>query len=164
MTLVDLGSSFLDAGSEKVGIFLADVINNRMKNSDKIDPKYYDIRLILGKNPYNSYNELARKLQNGEKVQYYGWETIVDLCSGDVAHILELIKRMFVNVGLENFLRPDGIEIPLGYLNGTHIQDKAIREAGNEFLKQIELYLRKIVAFNSKKSLKLLDMFLIGIL
>lgn len=136
--VVDLGSYFFNASSERVGIFLADVINNRLKNSEKIDAKYYDIRLILGKNPYDSYNELARRLQSGEKVQYYGWGTVVDLCSGDVAHILELIKRMFESVGPENFSRPDGIEIPLGYLEGTHIQDKAIREAGNEFLKQIE--------------------------
>ncbi len=141
--VVDLGSYFLNAGSERVGIFLADVINNRLKNSEKIDAKYYDIRSILGKNPYDSYNELARRLQSGEKVQYYGWGIVVDLCSGDVAHILELIKRMFENVGPENFSNPDGINIPLGYLESdklktTHIQDKAIREAGNEFLKQIE--------------------------
>lgn len=141
--VVDLGSYFFNAGSERVGIFLADVINHRLRNSEKIDAKYYDIRLILGKNPYNSYNELARRLQSGEKVQYYGWGIVVDLCSGDVAHILELIKRMFVNVGVENFSDPDGINMPIAYLESdklktTHIQDKAIREAGNEFLKQIE--------------------------
>lgn len=140
--VVDLGSYFLHGDSTIVKDFLLNVINNRLKNSENIDAKYHDIRLILGDNPYKSYNELARQLRSGKRVRYYGWDTVVDLCSGDVANILELIKRMFEVVGPDNFSKPDGVELPLEYsksdrLKATHIQDKAIREAGNEFLQQI---------------------------
>jgi len=140
--VVDIGSYFLQSDSSVIEIFLSEVINNRLKNSEEIDAKYYNIQLILGENPYKSYNELARKLRAGGKVQYYGWKTVVDLCSGDVANILELVKRMFEAVGPENFSDPDGVEMPIAYhksdnLKNTHIQDKAIREAGNEFLQQI---------------------------
>ena len=140
--VVDIGSYFLHADPSVIKIFLSEVINNRLKNSEEIDAKYHDIQSILGENPYKSYNELARKLRAGGRVQYYGWETVVDLCSGDVANILELVKRMFEAVGPENFSDPDGVEMPIAYhksdnLKNTHIQDKAIREAGNEFLQQI---------------------------
>jgi len=140
--VVDLGSYFLHGDTPMVADFLSNVINNRLKNSENIDAKYHDIRLILGDNPYESYNELARQLRSGSRVLYYGWDTVVDLCSGDVANILELIKRMFETVGPDNFSKPDAVEIPLGYSRSgtskaTHIQDKAIREAGNEFLQQI---------------------------
>ena len=140
--VVDLGSYFLHGDSSTVKNFLLNVINNRLKHSENIDAKYHDIRLILGDNPYKSYNELARQLRSGKRVRYYGWDTVVDLCSGDVANILELIKRMFEAVGPGNFSKSDGVEIPLEYSGSdiskaTHIQDKAIREAGNEFLQQI---------------------------
>lgn len=140
--VVDLGSYFLHGDSTIVKNFLLNVINNRLKNSENIDAKYHDIQLILGDNPYESYNELARQLRDGKRVRYYGWDTVVDLCSGDVANILELIKRMFEGVGPDNFSKPDGVKLPLEYsksdiLKATHIQDKAIREAGNEFLQQI---------------------------
>ena len=140
--VVDLGSYFLHGDSTMIKDFLLNVINNRLKNSENIDAKYHDIRLILGDNPYKSYNELARQLRSGKRVRYYGWDTVVDLCSGDVANILELIKRMFEAVGPDNFSKPDGVELPLEFSESdkskaTHIQDKAIREAGNEFLQQI---------------------------
>jgi hypothetical protein len=49
---------------------------------------------------------------------------------------------MFEAVGPENFSDPDGVEMPIAYHKSdnsktTHIQDKAIREVGNEFLQQI---------------------------
>jgi len=139
--VVDLGSYFIQGHSSVINDFLSDVINNRLKNSEKIDEKYHDIKVILGDSPYKSYNELAREIRSGNKVLYYGWSTVVDLCSGDVANILELIKRMFEAVGPENFSSQDGVDLPLKYSPKTnqpvHLQDKAIREAGNEFLQKI---------------------------
>jgi len=146
--VVDLGDYFLKEDSSVIENFIRDVINNRLKNSEKIDAKYHDIRMILGENPYKSYNELARQIRNEkqnekkERVLYYGWATVADLCSGDIANILELIKKMFEMVGQDKFSDPDAVIIPLGYreddkIRATHIQDKAIREAGNEFLQKI---------------------------
>ncbi|MFZ3059874.1 MAG: protein kinase [Candidatus Methanoperedens sp.] len=146
--VVDLGDYFLKEDYSIIENFISEVINNRLKNSEKIDTKYHDIRLILGANPYKSYNELARQIRNekpsGKKrrILYYGWATVVDLCSGDIANILELIKKMFEMVGPDNFSDPNGVIIPLSYreddtIKATHLQDKAIREAGNEFLQKI---------------------------
>lgn len=146
--VVDLGDYFLKEDSSIIENFIKDVINNRLKNSEKIDNKYHDIRLILGANPYESYNDLARQIRNEEpsgkkrRILYYGWATVVDLCSGDIANILELIKKMFEMVGPDKFSDPNGVIIPLSYreddtFKATHLQDKAIREAGNEFLQKI---------------------------
>jgi serine/threonine protein kinase len=146
--VVDLGDYFLKEDSSIIENFIRDIINNRLKNSEKIDAKYHDIRLILGDNPYESYNELARQIRNEKPIEkkrrvlYYGWATVADLCSGDIANILELIKKMFEMVGQDKFSDPNGVKIPLSYreddkIRATHIQDKAIREAGNEFLQKI---------------------------
>ena len=140
--LVDIGSYFLSKDTPKIKEFLADVINNRLRNSEKINETYSDIELILGENRYGSYNELARQIRSGNRVIYSGWDTVVDLCSGDVANILELIKKMFEFSGPEKFSVPNTVKLPLGFIDDDekkqHIQDKAIREAGYEFLQRID--------------------------
>lgn len=147
--LVDIGNYFITEVVEGIDNFLSEVINNRLKNSENIDPMYYDIRTILGTPDYTSCNELARNIRNdreeGQKkkrVLYYGWPIIVHSCTGDIANILDLVKTIFSTVGPENFSKKNGVNIPIAYsendqLMSTHIQDKAIREAGVEFLQRI---------------------------
>lgn len=147
--VVDLGKLFLLEKSDTISQFLSDIINNRLKHSSGIHPRYHDIRPILGDSPYKSNNDLALNIRNAsgdaprERVLYSGWQTIVNLCSGDVANILEIIKSMFTPFGADAFGREDGISIPLSYQESdkqknTHLQDKAIREAGTTFLQQID--------------------------
>lgn len=147
--LVDLGNYFLTANINGINSFLTEVINNRLSNSENIHPMYYDIRVILGDAKYASCNELARNIRNEKnendkkkRVLYCGWPIIVHSCTGDIANILELIKSIFADVGPNNFSSENGIKIPIEYsdndrMQSTHLQDKAIREAGITFLQKI---------------------------
>lgn len=86
--LIDLGSYFLHNDIDRRK-FLINVVNNRLENSVKIRSDYKDIANILGKTPY-TYNGLAHELATGKHVYYYGVNTLVDLCSGDIGSILNL--------------------------------------------------------------------------
>lgn len=132
--VVDLGYFFLH-NEDQVESFLLEVINNRLRNSEKIDKKYHEIQTVLGRSPYKSYNQLALEIRAGKHVHYSGHDTIAKLCSGDVAHILDLIKRIFELLGgPEKFTEAGEINLPIGYKT----QDQAVRETGNDFLNKIE--------------------------
>ncbi len=145
--VVDLGDYFLDAGHNTVSDFLLEVINNRLKNTENVLEQYHDVRKLLEPTTYASYNELARAIRSG-RVFYRGWDMIVDLCSGDVAYILDLTKDIVESVG--------GPDVLTGVKKGDipikkEAQDHAIRELGNDFLNRVEAipdvgkHLRKIV-------------------
>lgn len=132
--LIDLGSYFLHGKTERRQ-FLIDVINNRLNNADSIHEQYKSIEKILGKTPY-TYNGLAQQIAKGKHVYYHGVDTLIDLCSGDIANILQLLRDMFAGVkgGIEAFSRPNDVAIPID----RRIQDRAIREFGNNFLNKVE--------------------------
>jgi len=145
--LIDLGDYFLlTTERQERQKFLLSIINNRLDKTESIHTDYKRIQDILGKAPY-SYNELARRIAAGEHIHYYGVDTLVDLCSGDIANILKILRDIFAEVGgPEAFSEPAGVKIPIG----PKIQDKVIREFGNGFLNSIESFsegshLRKIV-------------------
>ncbi len=133
--VVDLGYFFLH-GDERVKSFLFEVVNNRLENSQKINRAYHDISKILGKSHYKSYNHLANEIRRKKRhVYYYGLNIITGLCSGDVAQILDLIKHIFeLAGGYEVFTQARGIKLPID----KEIQNKAIRETGNNFLNNLE--------------------------
>lgn len=136
--VIDLGDYFLHASDKIRRDFLLEVINNRLKNSEAINPKYNDISSILGKSHYPSYNHLAREIRQataGAHVYYYGWDMVAALCSGDIAHILSLVRDIFFLAGgYAKFYQPDDIDTPLD----KRLQDRAARELGNDFLTRIE--------------------------
>jgi serine/threonine protein kinase len=127
--VIDLGDYFLFASDEKESDFLSEVINSRLKAAKEFDWETKEIIEILGTSKYASYNELARAIQDGKSVEYSGWKTVVDLCSGDVANILRLVRNMFTAVA-----ESDGDK----RLISSATQDKIIRESGNDFLNKIE--------------------------
>jgi serine/threonine protein kinase len=159
--IIDLGTYFMHSSTEIKDNFLAGVINNRLENTKNIHSDYQDIVKILGKSR-RSYNQLAREIREakaGKRVHYYGWDMIVDLCSGDVVNTLRLIRDIISLVGgIEKFSAPGKIRIPLdketrvGKKRGYEWQDQAIREFGNDFLNRVEAVpnigkdLRKIAA------------------
>ncbi|MFA5267667.1 MAG: protein kinase [Methanoregula sp.] len=146
---VDLGNYFLTSDMTVINSFLTEVINNRLKNSENISPMYHDIQQILGASKYKSCNDLARNIRNEkdesdkkQRVLYYGWPLIVLSCTGDIANTLELVKSIFADVGPKKFSIENGLQIPIEYaesdiIQNTHLQDKAIREAGITFLQRI---------------------------
>lgn len=127
--VVDLGDYFFNAQPGNREHFLKEVVNNRLVMAEDSVLEVRDICKILQQSSYRSYNELARNIRKpGTHVMYSGWGTVVDLCSGDIAHILRLIRDMFNLMESE----PKKVLIP------HESQDKAIREAGNELLNRIE--------------------------
>ena len=134
--IVDLGYFFLH-NKGQVDNFLFEVINNRLRNSENIDRKYHDIQEVLGRSRYRSYNQLAleiRKKGPRKHIYYCGYDIIPRLCSGDVANILGLIKRIFELLGgPEQFTIPGKIELPIK----GKIQDQAVKETGNDFLNRV---------------------------
>ena len=135
--IVDLGSFFLQ-NEEQVENFLFEVINNRLRNSENIDREYHDIKNILGESRYSSFNQLALEIREkgaGRHVYYHGYDIITRLCSGDVANILDLIKRIFEFLGgSKEFAEAGKINLPIDF----KIQDRAVRETGNDFLNKVE--------------------------
>lgn len=133
--IVDLGYFFLRE-DEKAKSFILEVINNRLENSQKIDKAYRDIKKILGESHYKSNTCLAYEIREKKShVHYYGLDIITGLCSGDVAQILDLIKHIFELVGgYEVFTLAGKVELPIL----KEIQNKAIRETGNNFLNNLE--------------------------
>lgn len=134
--LIDLGDYFLFSSKRKdKEQFIIDVINGRLSHAKNIHPCYHDIRDILGKRPYSN-NELARQIAASKHVFYHGLDTLVDLCSGDVASILRIVHDMFAQVegGLDAFSQAGAVNIPIS----PATQDKAIREFSASFLNHIE--------------------------
>jgi len=145
--IIDLGAYFLHSSKEVKKKFLAGVVNTRLINTIGIHRNYQDIAKILG-NSGRSFNKLAieiRKAKAGKRVYYYGWDIVVELCSGDVVNTLRLIRDIISLVGgIKKFGEPDKIKLPLNKENrinnkgGDRWQDQAIREIGNDFLNRVE--------------------------
>jgi len=133
--VIDLGDYFLNAEEKVKDEFLLGVINNRLENTKDIDPEYQNIKALLGESS-RSFNQLARDIRNENRVYYYGWDMVVQLCSGDVVNILILIRNMISLAGGPKILAVHNeSEYPTIHLEK---QDKAIRELGNDFLNRIE--------------------------
>lgn len=131
--VIDLGYLFL-ADEEKGLKFLYEVINNRLKYSENVLEKYQNIEMILGESNYKSFNEIAKKIRNGERVLYHGHDIIMHLCSGDIAHILDLIKRIFDLAGGSDIFSNSELDLPID----PKKQNKVVKEMGSEFLNKIE--------------------------
>jgi len=140
--VIDLGDYFLFKPEENASEFLCEVINSRLREAKDFewDPK--DIVQILGPSGYDSFNHLARTIKQGVHVKYGGWTIVVNLCSGDVAQILRLVRNMFTAAESRGAPRR---EITI------EVQDKVIRETGSDFLNKVEAipdtgrHLRKVV-------------------
>jgi serine/threonine protein kinase len=130
--VVDLGYFFL-ANEEDSMNFIYDVVNKRLRNSQDILERYHNIELILGESEYD-FNQMAVKIRQGDHILYYGHDIIMRLCSGDVANILGLIKRIFELVGGTKMFKNPDLVLPINPI----YQDRAVKEMGNEFLNKIE--------------------------
>ncbi len=137
--VIDLGDYFLHAKKSVKQEFLRTVINNRLKNSEMVHPNYHDVATIMGKSHYKSDNSLALEIRQaaaGSHTYYYGWDIISELCSGDIAHMLRLIRDIFTTAGGYSKFSSSDVKIPLDKV----IQHHAIRELGNEFLTLVESF------------------------
>jgi serine/threonine protein kinase len=130
--MIDLGSYFLHASLGQKKIFLREIVNNRLSRAVQKYAGLDDVTVVLGDSPFKSYNELARTIRDSSKrVLYHGWDLVVDLCSGDVAIFLRLVRDIFSLC--RDQLRTDCIKSA-----PPELQDKAIRTNANDFLNRIE--------------------------
>ena len=138
--VIDLGSHFLNSEFPTRMKFIADIVNNRLNLCDAIS--YKEVSQILGSNPIPD-TELTREIRksrsnkgNKQRVKYHGIETFVDLCSGEIGLMLQMLKEMFALANKKGIgsgkIEFDSLPID------KKIQDKAIREMGNSFLVRIE--------------------------
>ncbi|MCK4828776.1 hypothetical protein KA005_74280, partial [bacterium] len=159
--LIDLGDYFLFANQEDRYKFLTGIINNRLRQSEGIHRSYHDIAKILGNTPYSN-NKIARDIVAKKRVYYHGIGTFVDLCSGDISHMLRLARDIFAQVGGPgHFRKPRGKLVPVP----ADKQNRAIRRFGASFLNQLETitgtgpHLRRIVeAFGEVAHFQLCNM------
>lgn len=127
--IIDIGDYFLDASDETKKNFIGNVINNRLENVEKFEWSCRSIEQLLGKPSYEKYVALAEAIKSGTKVRYSGWKTVVDLCSGDIANILRLIRNIFTLSKLKGVT-----EYPIP----AEIQDQAIRETSLRFFEKLK--------------------------
>ncbi len=134
---IDLGARFTDpASKQQKGEFIAKIVNQRLDLTK--DWYYKDIAQILGSHRM-SYNEMARrhrkKSTDGKgRPKYYGFETLVDLCSGDIAQIFLAIRDMIDRVGGPKSFQAESSDlVPLS----PDTQDASISRLGGHFLERI---------------------------
>jgi len=127
--VIDLGDYFLHASEKLKQDFLAKIVNNRLENAKEFDWSCRKIEQLLGNSPYKTSVALAESIRASEqKVRYAGWDIIVDLCSGDIANILRLIRNILSNSKLKGEM-----ELPIK----EEVQDQGIRETSNEFFAKL---------------------------
>ena len=131
--LIDLGGSFLHASFKLRSKFIQDVIDKRLEKA--VDYQFPKIKDILGDEKL-SYNEIARIIKKGDKYDYNGFRTYVDLCSGDITHILSVTRDTLIEAGgLDKFEKGEKLpKLPVP----KREQNRAIREIGVNFLNNIE--------------------------
>jgi hypothetical protein len=132
-TVVDLGACFFSAPKRRKQ-FLREVINNRLRTANKIHESYHDIERLLGKRQWGTYNALARMIRAGRsRVHYTGFDTIADLFSGDIAHMLYLIRNIFLATGPMDMYSAPGAPQPIT----REVQNFAIRDYAGTFLTRV---------------------------
>lgn len=127
--IIDLGDYFLNASEEIKQSFLGEVVNNRLGNVEKFVWDCRSIEKLLGAPVHKTYVALAEAIKSGKTVRYSGWKTVVDLCSGDIANILRLIRNI---LSLSRLRGVTEYPIPHG------IQNQAIRETSNGFFEKLK--------------------------
>jgi serine/threonine protein kinase len=128
--LVDLGVYFIEAEQEIRKQFLGEVINNRLNNAEGVPRTHPSISKVLGETDYN-FNELAERIRQG-RAYYHGWSAIADLCSGDIAHVLNVVSDILTDSNYSFDKNLEGIPID------SRTQDKAIRTNASQFLNSIQ--------------------------
>lgn len=131
--VVDLANHFI-SNREKREKFLKEVLNTRLETTKGIHPSYSDITDIMGERPYDSYNDLARRIRSNSDVDYAGFETLRDMFSGDISEMLRLVRGMFEEAGQFEEWKEGDINIPIS----PGKQDEVIKRYGGSFLNKIE--------------------------
>ncbi|MBW2740295.1 MAG: hypothetical protein JRE64_15945 [Deltaproteobacteria bacterium] len=128
-TLINLGLVYIHAGIEEKLQFIEDVFNRRLDAIGNYPVS--DLEALLGSYSELNFNEDARLIRKGKRIEFWGKESLCHLCCGDIYHIIDLVKRMVANIGGAEGLSQ--IKSPRKIL--PEEQTKATREQAGNFLK-----------------------------
>jgi len=95
---VNLGKEYVTLTETGRSIFLEDVLNIRFKQA-KVNTT---IDALLGRSNLKPLSPMAREIlrchEQNESFYYHGIDTISDICSGDLAMALDLVKKIYMDV------------------------------------------------------------------
>lgn len=136
--VVDVGAHFVDPGAKQAKrTFLKHLVNSRFENTQ--DWGITDIGDLLG-DPREDYNDAALTLRKesgprAKKFEYHGFSTLSDLCSGDIAQMLLVLRDMVDQAGgPSEFKNREKATLPIS----PRLQDAAISRLGGQFLERVE--------------------------
>lgn len=130
--LHNLGLVYLHAEVETKLAFIEDVFRRRLAKTVPGFPAQ-ELEELVGRNPEQNQNELARRIRAKEKPPLWGMETLCALCSGDIHYVISLVEAMVRLAGGAEDLakRTESPKIR------RDEQKRAIREAAGGFLKNL---------------------------
>lgn len=112
--------------------FINDVFSRRFNAISDYPVK--NLEELIGSNPNENHNEVARAIRGNQKPELWGKEVLANLCSGDIHYIISLVGKMVTAVGgkdsLENINAIPKI--------GSKIQNKSIKDEAGNFLKSLK--------------------------
>jgi len=131
--LLNLGLVYIHAKLKDRLWFIEDVFNRRL--SAIKDYPVRQLEELVGAYDGPKYNEAARIIRSGKRPDIWGKESLCGLCSGDIHHIIDIVRLMVNRVGgKEKLLQAKSPpRIPL------KVQTASVREQAGNFLKGIRI-------------------------
>ncbi|WP_337287276.1 protein kinase [Candidatus Methylomirabilis sp.] len=130
--LHNLGLVYLHGEESPKLTFIEDVFRRRLAESKTNFPARELVDLV-GSNPAQNNNDLARQIRGNKKPLFWGKETLCKLCSGDIHYLIGLVGNMVrLSGGPQELVKAEG-----GFRISEKTQNKAIREAAGGFLKNL---------------------------
>ena len=129
---IDCGQLYIKLGDNKCRRFAEELLAKRLKICEYMSTPTQ----LLGRSKYKEGSlgkSLRARVENKGRIdnQYYGLETIADICSGDISNLLEIYRRIFE----EGDVRAETQQIV-----PKHIQHKAIESVSRDLLNLIRNY------------------------
>lgn len=129
--LLNVGLVYLHDEADRKRAFVEDVFRRRLGASVNYPVK--DLDTLIGADEDSNFNEDARQIREKRKLTLWGKRTLCNLCSGDVFYLINLVRTMVMEAG-----GPEGIsQLRDGPRVSREIQNKAIRDAAGDFLKNL---------------------------
>ena len=95
---VNFGWEYVELNDKQRGVFLEDVLDIRFRRNNV----HTTVEALLGRSELSPGLPLARAIrkshQDGKPFHYHGIDTVADICSGDVAMALDLVKQIYITV------------------------------------------------------------------
>jgi len=133
-SLMNLGAIYIHADQTEKLRFIEDIFDRRLNAIENYPVSGINSLLSAYSGPKN-FNEVARKIRSGARIEIWGKESLCHLCSGDIHHIIDLVKQMVNRVGGTAGLS----QIETSPKISPKHQTASIREQSGNFLKGLRI-------------------------